>query len=241
MNATAYLYIAHNQRLNQLYIGIGGSLTRIFGGHNRAATRLIHADDTTFLQTVEPFASRADAEMAEAAAIRVAAWTTNAEIFAIDVDSGSVHTIDVTNISAMKGSEKIITTAFTKPGEAVRFADLTRTVVITAHPDRLTDGRGSIHAGRNAQFIANRVLAEWPLASFMKRAVVPRRLLVRLKTRGVILADYDLNPDAPVDVGAGRFNVRDALDWDPRGLRGLTLDTSGTRLGTRLTHSSDCA
>lgn len=124
---------------------------------------------------------------------------------------------------------------------SVRYHELGLTAIVTASADPLPDGRGPISLASSPEEIAERSLSSWPLNKAQQLNVPVRRLIVRLgrhtATPGRIVADWDLDPTAPMQ--DDRFNPIDVNEHDRRGVVGQKLSMQGEKLATKVTWSRD--
>lgn len=125
--------------------------------------------------------------------------------------------------------------------DSVRYHDLGLTAIVTASAEPLPDGRGPISLASSPAEIAERSLSSWPLDKAQRFEVPVRRLIVRLgrhtATPGRIVADWDLDPTAPMQ--DDRFNPMDVNEHDRRGVVGQKLSMQGEKLATKVTWSRD--
>lgn len=217
--AETYLYTYENHELRKVYIGIG-TLDRPYQGHNRDAERLRDHPQTAILRTPEPFSSRQDARKAEAIAIRSAAMFGSAHVLSDHPDQAEI--IDaVTNRSGVVTTSHMVP-AF-KPREGtVMYTDLRRTAIVVVKSEAI-DTRPTVHAERGPAIMADRAKKFWKLGKAVNYGL--ERLLAVLKTHHVILGDWDLDPDQPVVVDQGEFRLLDERRDDPRGVKGMRLET----------------
>jgi hypothetical protein len=232
----AYLYIAESTGTHEIYIGIGTSTSRIYGAHNPEAERLIKDSDTELWQTEQKFSTRDDARRAEAVAIHIAASAGKRVI--LDSDDPLNEFLSPTNRAGIKSSRFLVPVVPRKEG-TVPFSSLTNTAIVTMKPEALTNdpGRGSVHGAKTPQELAARALTSWSLDASRRRKDKVSRLIARMKSSNVIIADWDLNPEEPTREDA--FLPVDSQKIDPRGTRGMTLDLEGARLGNTVTWSQD--
>lgn len=242
VDSGVFLYIALNDSTNQVYIGIGKSIDRIHGQHNDVADKLLRATSTRLIQTEERFSTLQDARMAEAAAIRVAAFFGKQVVRMDEENAGGIEedsaSVEITNRSAVSSSRYLVDVVKRIQG-TVKYGDLQYTAIVTVTPDELLDGtgRGTVHGGKSIQELAERSLGSWGLTSSRDRGDKVLRLIVRMKGNGVILADWDLDADNPTM--NDHFVPREINEFNPRGVCGMTLDMEGQRLGTLVTWSQD--
>lgn len=232
----AYLYIAENTSAREIYIGIGTSTSRIYGAHNPEAERLIKDRGTELWQTEQKFSTRDDARRAEAVAIHVAASAGKRVI--LDSDDPLTEFLIPTNRAGIKSSRYLVPVVPRKDG-TVAFSSLTNTAIVTMKPEALANdpGRGSVHGAKSSQELAARALTSWSLDASRNRKDKVSRLIARMKSSSIIIADWDLNPEESTRDDA--FLPANPEEIDPRGTCGMTLDLEGARLGNTVTWSQD--
>ncbi len=161
-----YLYLYRNDDLRSVYVGIGSSPSRIWGGHNAHATELLAHPATKVFITSEPFPDRASAERAESAAICAAA-ATGAEVLFDDRRRSSLARL--TNIAKV-GRSKHLSRAVLRREGVVRYGELERTVIVTLHMSEIDDvgddtRRPALHGGRSDEIFHQRATRWWGLGA----------------------------------------------------------------------------
>ena len=119
----------------------------------------------------------------------------------------------------------------------VRFSDLRRTAIVTVSDEPLGDGRPGVTRHSSAADLALRALTSWPLKASRQRDVQPARLIAREKKTGIILADWDLDPNEPTCGNA--FRPIDQSKIDPRGVVGRRLNMEGNSVNIKVTWTKD--
>jgi len=246
--AETYLYIYRNDRLGQVYVGIGENLSRIWEPHNRQAEALREEADTHVFVTDKPFPTRAAAETAESAAICAAA-AAGATVLSDLADAPAL-----TNIAKVKDSRYLAQAVHTADG-SVDFTSFEKTAFVIASVDQLPgDLRPTLHGGRSADVFAQRASKYWPLGAAEKRRraaqlaagqpgeTSPVRTVEQLvmvqKGTGTILGAWTLTAEQWRPTGGA--NEWEFLLDEPIGdLRGKHLDWNGYRVGTLVTWSTD--
>lgn len=162
-----FLYLYRNDELRQVYVGIGTSPGRIWGGHNPAATALLEHNSTTVFITGEPFPDRKSAERAESAAICAAAAA------GVEVLSDRDDLESLTNIAKVGSSTHLRRAVFRQEG-TVRYDELERAAIVTLHPNSIDDvgdgaRRPALHGGRSEEVFHYRATRWWGLGQADKR------------------------------------------------------------------------
>lgn len=230
-----WLYLYENRAQRSIYIGIGNSMGRVFGGHNPEAEALRDAAGTEIVQTVQPFSSRADARKAEAIAIHVAALG-GVQVMA-EADDGSTMTF--TNRAGTHSTSELGPAILVRDGE-LDAAALTGTVLVPITPEEL-DGRPGPFGGRSGVSLAERTSRYWNV-NWRKRPHITRAIAVLAHGRNIVLGDWDVDPTASweptVDVGSRvAIPLVNPDSDDPRGTKGMRL--VGHRLNAGVTYSPD--
>ena len=209
MTTETWLYIyegaprGDEEERRQIYIGIGKSMERVFGGHNPDAERLRDTAGTLIRQTVKPFSSREDALKAEAIAIHVASLMGLDPIYdAEDEDELFYDAEDedelfekndkpLTNISGTKMSKHLGPAIFTRPGEVAQ-GEMRKTIIVPITPDPI-EGRASAFGGNPGEVFIERAAQAWNVAPHKRPKI--RRLVAVLKgSRHVILGSWEVDP-----------------------------------------------
>lgn len=231
----SYLYIYANPVRRQVYVGIGLRTSRIFESHNSAAEELLEDPETELLQTPVPFGSREDARQAEAAAIYVAHLMGAQVLSDLDGDAGE----PVTNRAGVLSTGHLVPSVMRRDG-TVTFEELRRTAVVVLSMDSI-DERGTLHAGRRAATFAERAEKWWGLGAAIDRGARPRRLLAVMRGSAVVLGQWHLCEDRPMERSeqGGVFLLADPEEDDAEGLKGRTLLWQGNGPGGSLKWSLD--
>ncbi|WP_326503489.1 hypothetical protein [Rothia nasimurium] len=188
MSQKTWLYIYENAQLNSIYIGIAGSIERVFQAHNSAAEELRDSKDTAILQTIEPFSTRADARKAEAIAIRVAAMAGRK----VTCENEEGEFMKYTNISGVDSTKEIGPAVFTKPGEF----DIsnTRGAVLVAITASEMDDRVAPSGWQSGAVFSERARKWWSMAKEKREGTT--HLIAVLKDSGNrILGSWEIDPE----------------------------------------------
>ena len=199
MTTETWLYIyegaprGDEEERRQIYIGIGKSMERVFGGHNPDAERLRDTTGTLIRQTVKPFSSREDALKAEAIAIHVASLMGLDPIYDAEDEDALFEKNDkpLTNISGTKMSKHLGPAIFTRPGEVAQ-GEMRQTIIVPITPDPI-EGRASAFGGNPGEVFIERAAQAWNVAPHKRPKI--RRLVAVLKgSRHVILGSWEVDP-----------------------------------------------
>lgn len=201
MTTETWLYIyegaprGDEEERRQIYIGIGKSMERVFGGHNPDAERLRDTEGTLIRQTVKPFSSREDALKAEAIAIHVASLMGLDPIYDAE-DEDELFEKDekddksVTNIQGTKTSKHLGPAILTRPGEVAQ-GEMSETIIVPITADHI-EGRASAYGGNPGEVFLERAAQAWNIASAKRPKI--KRLVAVLKKGHVILGSWEVDP-----------------------------------------------
>lgn len=248
--AATLLYIYRNDDLHQVYIGIGESAQRVWGGHNPRATNLLNHPATKVFVTTEMFPDRASAERAESAAICAAA-AAGVTVLSDRDDLGAL-----TNIAKVGSSRHLSRAVFQRDG-VVRYSDLNRTAIVTLHLDSIGDmadgsSRPTIHGGRSDEDIRQRATRWWGLGRASRRreragesGTLPRDVDVLIAVQkgvGTILGAWDLTDrqwHRDPERNGWVFDTEEETTPATSQLKGQQFDWAGAHPSNTVTWSSD--
>lgn len=200
-----WLYIYENIDRRAIYIGIGDSMSRVFGPHNPEATALRDTTPgTVVLQTYEPFSSRSDARKAEAIAIHIAALAGLTAHTADDADG-----LVTTNISGTQSSQ-VLGPAIVTRDETVEWSDIRQTLVVTIAPHAIPGHLAPFGANDPSEFSlrANR----WWNVRLRQRPKVHRLIAVLKGSGSLVLGCWEVDQ-------AGEWRLIPDSENQPKGYR----------------------
>lgn len=220
MAEKTWLYLYENRPQKRLYIGVGNRMDRVWQDHNAEAEDLRETSGTQILQTIEPFSSRADALKAEAIAIHVA-MLSGVTVYnandGVSVDDGQVQ---VTNRAGTESTKALGPAVSRREGE-IEFESLSRTAIVTIATEEMNERPGPYGGNAPAMF-SERARKVWTVGA-AKQPHIERLIAILKGSSGLILGDWDVDPEADYGPDNNIFPLIDPAEDDIRGTKGKRL------------------
>jgi len=217
-DSPTHAYVALEQ-LNpdkvRAYVGIGANHSRAFGPHTESVDQLLRNAFATF-GTARPFSTRRDAELAEALAIQV--------LVKAGVEVGNKQkTVSPSDIHPLLDRKQGV----------VAYSTLRHTLVVKVGMDEIGEGiearQGAV--GFDPVKVSRRCDRYWDLGRAVRDGYQADRLVAVLLgapiTDTPIVGCWATKPVSTWDGEAGIVRLRDPIEWDLDGWRGIRLEWEG--------------